>query len=214
MNSPLDEFDGTLPTLENLDGTPIETPAPQQETVSETAEVKEPTFRDDHVNAEQKYFGDMPSPYTLPEELRRKKPEAEEYDPYSYTAPKSDFYSSDSTDFSTLAEQGRNIVKVIAIIVIVISAFDAVAAIATGSFASIGGAVIRIIAAVEFMQGKNGGRIFLILCSIVTVIASIAYIFVIDWAILQLLYVFLAIGFAVIGYLLCFDKRVKAYFGK
>lgn len=211
MNSPLDEFDGTLPTLESLDGSPMETSAPAKDKVSE---VKEPEFLGSKANAEQNIFGDMPSPYTLPEELRRKKPEAEEYDPYACAAPKSDFYGSDSTDFSPLAEQGRNIVKVIAIIVIVISAFDALSSIISVMPAGIGGAIIRIFAAVEFMQGKNGGRIFLIVCSIVTIIGAIIYISIADSVILQLLYAFLAIGFAVIGYLLCFDKRVKAYFGK
>lgn len=211
MNSPLDEFDGTLPTLENLDGSPMETNAPVQ---GQVTEVKEQEFHSSKANAEQNIFGDTPSPYTLPEELRRKKPESEEYNPYSSAKSGYDMYGSDNSDFSTLAEQGRSIVKVIAIIVIVISAFDAVVALATGSFASIGGAVLRILAAIEFMHGKNGGRIFLIICSVVTIIASIVYISMIDLAILQLLYVFLAIGFAVIGYLLCFDKRVKAYFGK
>lgn len=211
MKLSLDEFDGNLPTLESLDGSPMETNAPVQGKVDE---VKEQEFHSSKANAEQNIFGDMPSPKTLPEELRRKKPESEEYDPYTSAHSGYDMYGSDNSDFSTLAEQGQNIVKVIAIIVIVISALDGLTSIFTGTFAGIGGAIIRIFAAIEFMHGKNGGRIFLIICSVVTIIASIVYISIIDLAILQLLYVFLAIGFAVIGYLLCFDKRVKAYFGK
>ena len=47
-----------------------------------------------------------------------------------------------------------------------------------------------------------------------TIIGGILYAVVTDGIIMQLLYSFLAIGFAVVAYLLAFDKRVKAYFGK
>lgn len=211
MTSPLDEFDGNLPTLESLDGSPMETNSPVQGKVDE---VKEQEFHSSKANAEQNIFGDSPSPYTLPEELRRKKPEDEAYDPYTSAKSGYDMYGSDNSDFSTLAEQGRNIVKVIAIIVIVISALDILGFILTLNIVGIGGAIIRIFAALELKKGKNGGRIFLIICSIFTIIVGILYAVVTDGIIMQLLYSFLAIGFAVVAYLLCFDKRVKAYFGK
>lgn len=211
MKLSLDEFDGNLPTLESLDGSPMETNAPVQ---GKADEVKEQEFHSSKANAEQNIFGDMPSPYTLPEELRRKKPESEEYDPYTSAKSGYDMYGSDNSDFSTLAEQGRGIVKVIAIVVIVISALDILGYILSFSIVGIGGAILRILAAIEFMHGKNGGRIFLIICSILTIIGGILYAVVTDGIIMQLLYSFLAIGFAVVAYLLCFDKRVKAYFGK
>lgn len=208
MKLSLDEFDGNLPTLESLDGSPMETNPPVQGKVDE---VKEPKFQSIKANAEQNIFGDTPSPYKLPEELRRKRQEDEEYDPYSSAHSGYDIYGSDNSDFSTLDEQARTLIKVTSIVTIFISVLYAVF---FHYLASIAAAIVSITAAILFMKGKNIGRILLTICNIFIIISIILFTVMAESEGMQLLYVFLAAAFTFIEYLLCFDKRIKAYFGK
>ncbi len=114
------------------------------------------------------------------------------------------------------SSKGRQTVKAIAVVVSVISAIGFLVSVFNGRGPAALAAAVRIFSAYHMVQGKNWGRIVIIISLAVSLYGDLALLFADTGStdLIKAFYVAMLLIHGSLEYILCRDDKVRTYFGK